>query len=61
MEEQTQEKHYVCTGSCRGVSSEPKVCESETCTKHGQPLTECDCADGHHSGVLLPEQDQDGE
>lgn len=43
-----EEKHYVCDGSCGGVASAPGVCESEDCSKHGQPLRACDCQDGNH-------------
>ncbi len=41
-------KHYICTGGCEGVSETPGTCQAETCPKHGQPLTECECADGKH-------------
>ena len=40
--------HHICTGDCKGVSDEPKVCQSPDCGKHGQPLKECNCADGKH-------------
>lgn len=45
-------KHYICTGGCRGESETPGVCQTEECPKHGQPLTECDCTDGHHARIL---------
>jgi len=41
--------HYICTGGCGGVSDEAKVCEAEDCPKKGEPLKECDCADGEHN------------
>ena len=44
--------HYVCTGDCGGESEKPKVCETEGCSKEGQQLSECDCADGIHKGVV---------
>lgn len=41
-------RHYVCTGDCKGVSQTPGTCQMESCPKHTQPLTECNCADGQH-------------
>lgn len=41
-------KHYICTGECAGVSEKPGVCQSQTCSKHGVPLSECECEDGKH-------------
>lgn len=41
-------KHYICTGDCGGVSEKPGVCQAQTCPKHGQPLSECECSDGKH-------------
>ncbi len=43
------EKHYVCTGGCRGVSNTPGVCQAETCASHGHDLVECMCKDGMHN------------
>lgn len=43
-------KHYICTGECAGISEKPGVCQSQTCSKHGVPLMECDCRDGKHGG-----------
>lgn len=40
--------HYICTGGCGGVAAQPGVCQSLTCEKHNQPLTECHCKDGLH-------------
>ena len=54
-------KHYICTGGCEGVSEKPGVCQDETCPKHGQPLTECDCADGGHGKESPAEPDADAE
>jgi hypothetical protein len=42
--------HYICTGSCHGVSDKPGVCGSATCEKKGQPLTPC--GDGDVSARL---------
>lgn len=43
--------HYVCP-ECGGVSEVAKVCETENCVQHGQPLQECRCTDGQHQDVL---------
>lgn len=40
--------HYVCAGTCGGVSEEPKDCDNEACTFYGEPLHKCDCEDGSH-------------
>lgn len=39
--------HYICE-ECGGVSPENKVCETEGCSRRGQPLAACDCVDGSH-------------
>lgn len=39
----------------------PGVCESEGCTKEGQALSECDCADGLHKGVAVSSEELDVE
>ena len=44
----TSMKHYICTGECAGASEKPGVCQSQMCSKHGQPLSECECPDGKH-------------
>ncbi len=44
-------KHYVCTGSCKGVSDKPQNCQDESCEMHGHPLVPCDCEDGKHEGI----------
>ena len=51
--------HYICTGGCKGVSEVEGVCGAETCPKHGNPLTSCDCKDGKHFGKM--DQDADGK
>lgn len=38
--------HYVCSGNCQGISQKPGNCQTQDCDKFGQPLYECDCADG---------------
>mgnify|MGYP001602916131 FL=1 len=43
------DKHYICTGGCGGVSETPGVCQAKDCPDHGQPLKDCGCADGKHS------------
>ena len=44
--------HYICTGSCKGVSEEAKDCGTGDCPKHDQPLTQCDCTDDKHNGAF---------
>lgn len=43
--------HYICTGTCGGVSETPGVCQAVLCPLHGKPLVPCDCTDGKHHGV----------
>lgn len=45
-------QHYVCTGDCGGESPRPGMCESVSCSREGKPLSECDCDDGFHKGVV---------
>ena len=40
--------HYICTGSCKGVSDKPGNCGAESCELYGKPLKECDCTDDTH-------------
>ena len=42
--------HYICTGTCKGETDDPTVgtCQAETCDKHGEPLTACECEDETH-------------
>jgi len=42
--------HYICTGTCKGVSDTPGTCQAEDCPKHGEMLESCGCADGKHYG-----------
>ena len=43
--------HYICTGTCGGVSDTPGVCQANLCPLHGKPLVPCDCTDGKHHGI----------
>lgn len=43
-------KHYICTGSCAGISGKPGTCQAEECEKRGEPLELCSCLDGQHRG-----------
>lgn len=45
----TQEKHYICLGGCRGVSDTPGVCQAPDCDNHKHELVECNCTDGKHN------------
>lgn len=49
--------HYICTGTCGGVSKKEGLCQTLACPKHNQPLEPCDCTDGKHNG----RQDKDSE
>ncbi len=42
--------HYICTGTCKGGADKPGACEDEHCSKHGEPLEECECTDAQHAG-----------
>ena len=44
------EKHYICLGTCKGLSGSPGSCQAEDCPNHQQSLTACDCVDGEHEG-----------
>ncbi len=44
-------KHYICTGSCEGVSDNAGVCKAEDCENYGQPLVPCACVNGEHSSM----------
>ena len=46
----SKNKHFICTGGCKGVSDKPGVCQAENCPKHRHPLEPCDCKDGKHYG-----------
>ena len=42
--------HYICTGTCNGVSDVPGTCQAKDCPKHEEMLQSCDCVDGKHYG-----------
>jgi len=42
--------HYICTGTCKGVSDVSKKCEDKSCALFDHELAECDCVDGRHYG-----------
>lgn len=52
--------HYVCRGTCGGVSEEPGVCQAEHCPRYHAPLERCACADGRHE-ASTPPQGRTGE
>lgn len=41
-------KHYICTGNCGGVSMTPDTCHATDCPKQGQPFQECSCDRPEH-------------
>ncbi|MAF36615.1 hypothetical protein CL622_05865 [archaeon] len=43
-------EHYICTGTCHGVSETPGTCQAENCPQHGQSLESCSCTDDKHGG-----------
>lgn len=43
-------EHYICTGTCKGVSEKPGTCGDKSCPLFGEALTSCDCTDGKHYG-----------
>lgn len=53
--------HYICTGTCHGVSNQPGECKDDSCVAFGEPLEECDCDDGDHYGAFeaFNEEDED--
>ena len=45
--------HYICTGTCNGISDEEGICTAEVCDKQYEELTSCSCEDGKHGmGVI---------
>lgn len=40
--------HFICKGTCKGVSELESVCETEGCPEQWQLLQECTCVDGSH-------------
>ena len=53
--------HYVCLGDCGGESEHPGVCEAEGCSHQGEKLTECNCEDGLHKGVVKADESEEPE
>ena len=50
--------HFICKGSCKGVSPVQKLCGSPTCELHGKPLVGCQCTDGKHKIAGKPKGNQ---
>jgi len=44
--------HYVCIGTCGGVSEKAGDCRAASCPMHDKPLVECGCEDGRHEEVF---------
>ena len=42
------ERHYVCTGGCKGVSSVPGNCQDEDCDRYHEKMLACSCTDNKH-------------
>ncbi len=51
--------HYICTGSCHGLSDEEGICMTEGCSKHYEILDECSCENGKH-GMGVETKDSNG-
>ncbi len=47
--------HYVCSGSCGGVSDKPLNCQMKNCSKYNKPLIKCECSDGKHEELFESE------
>lgn len=45
--------HYICTGSCLGVSEEEGICLADGCEQQYEMLSECDCSDGKHGRGIV--------
>lgn len=48
--------HFVCNGGCKGVSDNEGVCQTETCSLHNQPLSECNCEGGKEAHAAPAEE-----
>lgn len=46
-----ENKHYICTLGCRGVSDKIGVCQAINCKGYQHLLVECSCKDGQHYDV----------
>ena len=58
MKNKEDNKHYICTGGCGGVSETPGTCQAEDCPDHGKPLKKCDCPDGKHNSADSEEEEK---
>lgn len=47
--ENTDQKHYICLGGCKGVALNPGVCQNEDCANYNHELVECNCDDQKHN------------
>ena len=47
-ESNNMKNHYICTGSCKGMSDKHGLCQAKDCPSHNEPLDTCDCIDGKH-------------
>lgn len=45
--------HFICHGSCQGVSEEEGICMFEGCNQQYEILEACDCEDGEHGRGLV--------
>ncbi len=43
-------EHYICKGTCKGVSEKPGNCSDKSCPLFGESLEYCDCTDDKHYG-----------
>jgi hypothetical protein len=41
-------EHYVCKGSCHGLSENPGMCSAEGCSLKGWQFEKCNCTDDRH-------------
>ena len=51
--------HYICKGSCNGLSEEEGICMTDGCSKHYELLDTCNCEDGKH-GMEVITKDSNG-
>lgn len=51
--------HYVCKGSCHGVSEETgATCQTEDCQNYEVEMSPCNCTDNSHAEVLDEEAEE---
>jgi len=53
--------HYICAGTCGGVSDKPGSCQAEECPLKGQELEPCTCEDGRHGNGTPVDDDEEDE